>query len=245
MHKKIRFLHSGDSGLILEISNDISEEVNRKIRALNYWFEKMNFNEIIEIIPTYTTVLIVYDPLKTTYDQLVEKLKDIEKHIDEIKLPTPEVIYIPTLYGGEHGLDLNHVAEHNGLTTQQVIDIHSSQNYLVYMIGFTPGFPYLGGMSEKIATPRLKIPREKTPERSVGIAGNQTGIYPIDSPGGWQIIGRTPLKLFDPERSPSVLLKAGQYIKFQPVSEKEYETISQAIKDNRYEIIKTALKEEK
>lgn len=245
MHKKIKFLPSGDSGLILEVSNEISEEVNRKIRALSYWIEKSNFEEIIEIIPTYTTVLVNYDPLKITYGHLIGRLKDIEKYIDEVKLPPPEVIHVPVLYGGDYGLDLNYVANHNGLTAREVIDIHSSPNYLVYMIGFTPGFPYLGGMSEKIATPRLKVPREKIPGSSVGIAGNQTGIYPIDSPGGWQIIGRTPLKLFDPKRSPAVLLNAGQYIKFQPISKKEYEVISQAINDNRYEIVKTALKGEK
>ncbi len=245
MHKKIKFLPSGDSGLILEVSNEISKDANRKIRALSYWIEENNFEEIIEIIPTYTTVLVNYDPLKITYSQLATKLKDIGKYIDKIKLPPPEVIHVPVLYGGDYGLDLNYVAKHNGLTGDEVIDIHSSPNYLVYMIGFTPGFPYLGGMSKKIATPRLKVPREKIPGSSVGIAGNQTGIYPIDSPGGWQIIGRTPLKLFDPNRSPTVLLNAGQYIKFHPISKKEYEVISQEIKDNRYEIFKTALREEK
>lgn len=245
MHKKIKFLPSGDSGLIIELGNEISKDINRKIRALSHWIEMNRFEEIIEIIPTYTTVLIIYNPLKITYKQLVNRLQNIEKHIDKLRLPPPEAVHIPVLYGGEYGLDIEYVANYNGLTIDEVINIHSSPNYLVYMMGFTPGFPYLGGMSERIATPRLDIPREKISGSSVGIAGRQTGIYTIDSPGGWQIIGRTPLKLFDPKKSRAVLLNAGQYVKFRPISKGEYGVISQAIKDNSYEIVKTSLREEK
>jgi len=245
MYDKIKFLPSGDSGLILEVGNEISEEVNRKIRALIYCIEKKGLEEIIEILPTYTTILILYNPLKTSNDELIGKLRDVEESINDIQLPPAEIVHIPTLYGDEYGTDLEFVAEHNGLTIEQVIDIHSTPNYLVYMIGFTPGFPYLGGMSEKIATPRLEIPREKIPAGSVGIAGSQTGIYPIDSPGGWQLIGQTPLKLFDADRMPSVLLKAGQYIKFEPISRSEYDNIYREIKENRYKIKKTISKGEK
>lgn len=244
MHDKIKFINSGDSGLILEVGNEISEEVNRKIRALSYCIEEMKLEEIVEILPTYTTILISYNPLKISNDELIKKLKAVEGSINDIQLPPPEIIHIPTLYGDEYGADLEFVAKHNGLTTDAVIDIHSSPNYLVYMLGFTPGFPYLGGMSKKIAAPRLEVPREKIPGGSVGIAGSQTGIYPIDSPGGWQLIGRTPVKLFDLERTPSVLLKAGQYIKFEPISRNEYDNICEKIKKNRYEIEKTALKGE-
>ncbi|WP_330397323.1 5-oxoprolinase subunit PxpB [Maledivibacter halophilus] len=242
MYDNIKYYPSGDSGLILEFGNKISKDVNKKIRALSYCIEKENLDQIIEIIPTYTTILIVYDPIKSLYGELVEKLKSIEKSMKNIKLPPAEVVHIPTLYGGEYGMDLENVAEHNGLTVSEVINIHSSTKYLVYMIGFTPGFPYLGGMSEKIATPRLKIPREKIPGGSVGIAGSQTGIYPIDSPGGWQIIGRTPLKLFDSKRNPSVLLKAGQYLKFESVNEERYQTICEEIMKNKYEPKRTKLK---
>lgn len=244
MYENIRYLPSGDSGIILEVGNEISEELNRKIRALNYCIEKMQLKEIVEIIPTYTTILVLYNPLKTSFDGLVKKLKDIEKSINDIQLPPREVVHIPTLYGDEYGTDLKYVAEYNELTIEEVIDIHSSQNYLVYMLGFTPGFPYLGGISEKIATPRLETPREKIPAGAVGIAGNQTGIYPIDSPGGWQLIGRTPLKLFDAKRKPSVLLKAGQYIKFHPICKEEYEAICKEIKENKYETKKTVFKGE-
>jgi KipI family sensor histidine kinase inhibitor len=243
MYENIKFIPSGDSGLILEVSNQISDDVNEKIRALCYCIKKRRLKEIIELVPTYTTILIVYDCIKSSYEELVEKLGDLEKSIKDVKIPPPEIVHIPTLYGGEYGVDLENVAKHNRLTIDEVIDIHSSINYLVYMIGFTPGFPYLGGMSEKIATPRLGVPREKISRGSVGIAGNQTGIYPIDSPGGWQIIGRTPLNLFDSERIPSVLLKAGQYLKFDSINEQEYKSIQKEIIENRYDIEKTVLKE--
>lgn len=240
MYEKAKFLSSGDSGLILEVGNRISKEVNRKIRALCYCIEEMQLSEVIEIIPTYTTILVSYNPLIISYEELSKKLRDIEKSIDDVQLPPPKVVHIPTLYGDGYSTDLKYVAEHNELTMEEVINIHSSRDYLVYMLGFTPGFPYLGGMSERISTPRLEIPREKIPAGSVGIAGNQTGIYPIDSPGGWQLIGRTPLKLFDPKREPSVLLKAGEYLRFQPICKEEYEVICKEIKENKYEIKKTA-----
>lgn len=243
MYEKIRFLPSGDSGLILEVGNMISEEINKKIRALSYCIERMGLKEIIEIIPTYTMVLVLYNPLEISYEGLTKKLRDVEKSLDDIELPPREVVHIPTLYGKEYGTDLEYVANHNKLTIDEVIEIHSGAKYLVYMLGFTPGFPYLGGMSERIFTPRLERPREKIPSGSVGIAGNQTGIYPIDSPGGWQLIGRTPLKLFDAKRKPSVLLKAGQYLKFQPICRDEYEVICKEIDENRYSIKKTAFKE--
>ncbi|WP_432663624.1 5-oxoprolinase subunit PxpB [Wukongibacter baidiensis] len=243
MYKKSKILASGDSGIILEVGDGISEEVNRKIRALSYCIERMQLKEIIEIIPTYTTVLVLYNPLETSYKELAKRLMDIEESIDDIELPPREVVHIPILYGGEYGTDLEHVAKHNKLTVEEVIDIHSGTNYLVYMLGFTPGFPYLGGMSERISTPRLETPREKITAGSVGIAGNQTGIYPIDSPGGWQLIGRTPLNLFDAKRKPSVLLKAGQYLKFQPICKEEYEVICKEIKESKYSIKKTMFKE--
>ncbi|HHY76979.1 MAG TPA: 5-oxoprolinase subunit PxpB, partial [Clostridiales bacterium] len=155
-----------------------------------------------------------------------------------------KVVEIPTIYGGEYGPDIEFVAQHNNLTVDEVIEIHSSRNYLIYMLGFTPGFPYLGGMSEKIETPRLKTPRTKIPAGSVGIAGKQTGIYPIDSPGGWQLIGRTPVKLYDPLADPPVLLNAGDYVRFVPIDEKEYKSILKQVEENKYKVKITSLDKE-
>ena len=133
--------------------------------------------------------------------------------------------------------DLANVAEHNGLTEEEVVKIHSSEEYLIYMLGFIAGFPYLGGMDKRIATPRLKSPRVKIEGGSVGIAGEQTGIYPVASPGGWQLIGRTPLKLYDSEREKPVLLESGQYIKFRPVTEEEYKAIEKQVENDTYQYV--------
>jgi inhibitor of KinA len=131
-------------------------------------------------------------------------------------------VEIPVCYGGAFGPDLEDVARHNGLTPEEVVRIHSGTEYFTYMLGFLPGFPYLGGMSERIATPRKQTPRLRVPAGSVGIAGSQTGIYPLESPGGWQLIGRTPLALFRPEDDPPVLVKPGDRVRFHPISEREF-----------------------
>ena len=137
------------------------------------------------------------------------------------------MLEIPVLYGGEEmGPDLGFVAEHNHKTPDEVIRIHTSTEYLIYMLGFTPGFTYLGGMSEEIAAPRLAQPRVRIPAGSVGIAGSQTGVYPIDSPGGWQLIGRTPVRMYDPDRAVPILPKAGQYIKFYAIDQTEFDRIA-------------------
>ncbi len=157
--------------------------------------------------------------------------------LSSIPIPPPTVIEIPVLYGGEMGPDIENVAEHNHKTVEEVIKIHTSEEYLIYMIGFIAGFPYLGGMSKEIATPRLKSPRVKIEGGSVGIAGEQTGIYPVASPGGWQLIGRTPLKLYDADREKPVLLEAGQYIKFAAVTEEEYKKIEKEVEDGTYKYV--------
>ena len=157
--------------------------------------------------------------------------------LSSIPIPPPTVIEIPVLYGGEMGPDIENVAEHNHKTVEEVIKIHTSEEYLIYMIGFIAGFPYLGGMSKEIATPRLKSPRVKIEGGSVGIAGEQTGIYPVASPGGWQLIGRTPLKLYDADREKPVLREAGQYIKFAAVTEEEYKKIEKEVEDGTYKYV--------
>lgn len=235
MYEKTKYLVSGDSAITMEFGNSITDEINRKIRAVTLSIEKSNIKGIIELVPTYRSLMVHYDPLLLKYEELLEILKDLEKKIDIIELPAPEVIEIPTLYGGEYGPDIENVAKHNNLTVEEVIKIHASQEYLIYMLGFTPGFPYLGGMDKRIATPRLQSPRTKIPGGSVGIAGEQTGIYPIDSPGGWQLIGRTPLDLFAPNSEEPILLKAGNYISFTSINEDEYEKILEQLQKGTYE----------
>lgn len=153
----------------------------------------------------------------------------------DVKLPPAMVVHIPVCYGGEYGLDLETVAKHNGISVDEVINIHADTDYLIYMMGFTPGFPYLGGMSEKIATPRLEVPRRKIPVGSVGIAGAQTGVYSMETPGGWQLIGRTPVRLFDSSKQNPILLQAGNYVRFVRITEAEYQMIEAEIKQGIYQ----------
>jgi len=138
-------------------------------------------------------------------------------------------VEIPVCYGGEFGPDIQFVAEHNSITTDDVVRIHSGAEYQIYMIGFTPGFPFLGGLPKKLHTPRLETPRSFVPKGSVGIANNQTGIYPLASPGGWQLIGKTPLKLFTPERSNPFIYKTGDRIKFKPISAEDYIRLAEEV----------------
>ncbi|WP_394697921.1 5-oxoprolinase subunit PxpB [uncultured Ilyobacter sp.] len=238
MYKETRYLNSGDRALVIEFGNKISEEINSKVRAMTIAIEREGIEGIIEITPTYRSLTVHYDPMKLSFTYLLESFKSLEKDLEKIDIPLPEIIEIPTFYGGETGSDISNVAEHNSISVQEVIDIHSSREYPVYMLGFTAGFPYLGGMDEKISTPRLGTPRTKIKKGSVGIAGNQTGIYPIESPGGWQIIGRTPVNLYDAHREPPILLDAGNYIKFVPVSWDEYNKIKNSVEKNIYQIKK-------
>ncbi|TCO71492.1 5-oxoprolinase subunit PxpB [Marinisporobacter balticus] len=234
MYEEMKYLTAGEQAIVIEFGNEISEAINSKVRAMMIAIDKKNIDGIVEMTPTYRSLMVHYNPLKIDYDSILKQLKDLENQLDYIEIPRPTVIEIPTAYGNEFGPDIENVAKHNGLTVEEVIKIHTAKEYLIYMLGFTPGFPYLGGMDEKIATPRLKTPRTKISGGSVGIAGSQTGIYPIDSPGGWQLIGKTPLKLYDAYRDTPILLQAGNYIKFVAIEEKEYVKIEEAIKNNHY-----------
>lgn len=222
----VRFLLTGDTSLTVEFGNEISEAVNTQIRALNIALKNSGVPGIVETVPTYRSLMVHYDPGVILYDPLVRRLRELLGRLDQIQIPPSEVLEIPVLYGGEEGPDLAFVAQHSGKTPEEVIRIHTSAEYLIHMLGFTPGFTYLGGMSEEIAAPRLKTPRVKIPAGSVGIAGAQTGVYPIDSPGGWQLIGRTPVHMYDPHRDPPILPQAGQYIRFRAISREEYDRIA-------------------
>lgn len=230
----VRFLLTGDTSLSAEFGNEISESINAQIRAFTIALEKSGIPGIVELVPTYRACMIHYDPGVIAYATLVRRLQGLLGELDSIEIPPSDVLEVPVLYGGEMGPDLAFVAEHAGLGEQEVVDIHTSTEYLIYMLGFTPGFTYLGGMSDKLETPRLKQPRVKIPAGSVGIAGRQTGVYPIDSPGGWQLIGRTPVKMYDPNRETPILPKAGQYIKFRAIDQAEYDRVAASAEKGEY-----------
>jgi inhibitor of KinA len=236
MYEKVKYLIAGDRALVVEFGDGIEEGINSKIRSLTLAIEREGILGIIETIPTYRSLMLIYEPMIIELGQLIDIVKSIEIKIDEMKLPQAKVIEIPTLYGGKYGPDIDFVASHNKISSDEVIKIHTSPEYLIYMIGFTPGLPYLGGMKDKIATPRLQNPRVKIPVGSVGIAGGQTGIYPIESPGGWQLIGRTPVKLYEPYRKEPILLNAGDYLKFVQIDENEYKNIQALEREGKYKI---------
>lgn len=225
---------TGDTSLAIQFGNEISEEINLQIRAFDEALNEEQIDGIYETVPTYCALTIHYAPEKIRYSELRAKLEEMLAVSHKAQKMNTIVMEIPVLYGGEYGPDLDYVAEYNHMTPEEVIKIHSGAEYLIYMLGFTPGFSYMGGMDESIATPRLKTPRVVIPAGSVGIAGKQTGIYPIDSPGGWQLIGRTPVRLYDADRDTPILLDAGMHVKFIPVDENEYQRIVSRIELGRY-----------
>ncbi len=218
----------GDRGILLEYGDSIEPGVNLKVRAMAALLESRPIRGLLEVVPTYRSLLLIYDPMLTEPEALLEGLKALEESgVSEAQIPPPREVEIPVCYGGEFGPDMEFVANYHGLGVEDVIRIHSSPCYQIYMMGFTPGFPFLGVLPEILATPRLETPRLQVPAGSVAIAANQTGIYPISSPGGWRLIGRTPLRLFRPERRQPFLYKAGDLIRFRPISREEFNALAQ------------------
>lgn len=220
------FTPLGDSAVTIDFGEGISLEKNRKILNLANAINEKPFHGFLEAVPAYSTLTVFYNPVEVggndPYEQVCQQLKERMNHGIQYKIPERKVC-IPVCYDEEFGLDLEEVAKSNGLSVEKVIEIHSSASYHVYFLGFAPGFPFLGGMDPSIATPRKKSPRLKVPAGSVGIAGYQTGIYPIETPGGWQIIGRTPISLFHPDRNPPTFLLPGDEIRFVPITKDVYE----------------------
>ena len=218
----------GETAVMVEFGKGIHPELHRKVKALMDYLDRYPFPGMVEYVAAYASVTVFYDPVVISNKQAAALLQEVVGKLEQRNDAKPRLVEIPVCYGGECGPDLEFVAEHNRLTPAEVIEIHAGSQYLVYMLGFAPGFPYLGGMSERIAAPRRQTPRPAIPAGSVGIAGMQTGMYPIATPGGWQLIGRTPLELFCPAANPPTLLKSGDVIKFRPISPEEYQAAKEA-----------------
>jgi inhibitor of KinA len=210
---------AGEGALLVTLGNSISPLTNRRVRALAAALESAPLNGSLEMVPGYASLLVYYDCLKLDYAQVENWVRQHLAGLETSSVLPARRVEIPVYYGGEHGPDLDDVAKLHQLSPAEVIRIHTGRDYPVYMLGFTPGFPYLGEMDAAIATPRLGTPRSRVPAGSVGIAGEQTGIYPLDSPGGWRIIGWTPLRLFDPQRHPPFLLAHGDLVRFVALNE--------------------------
>ena len=216
----------GDSALLAAFEQRIAPEIGAAVAALNARVQAAGLPGAGETVPAFASLMVTYDPLLTDYETLAAALQRLAAAPDDGGAAGEgRLVTIPVCYGGAFGPDLPFVAEHAGLTETEVIRLHAGRDYPIYMLGFLPGFPYLGGLDERLFTPRLPTPRTAIPAGSVGIGGEQTGIYPIASPGGWQLIGRTPLKLFDPAAGARPYA-AGDRIRFKPITREAFDAIA-------------------
>jgi KipI family sensor histidine kinase inhibitor len=211
----------GDRAILVELGDGISPQVNQKVRALFVGLDAHGIKGIKEMVPCYRSLMVVYDPLVLTLPILKSQIDKLCYTLADAQLPGPRTVEIPVVYGGEYGPDLQWVADYHNMTPAEAIRLHTQPTYQVYMIGFMPGYPYMGEVDDALATPRRDTPRTHVPQGSVGIAQKQTGIYPVSSPGGWQIIGRTPVQLFDPQTKPPCLLEMGDTVKFYAIAADE------------------------
>ncbi|MDR0530776.1 MAG: 5-oxoprolinase subunit PxpB [Oscillospiraceae bacterium] len=214
-----QFHAAGDAAILVEFGSEINPESNASVRALSESLRRKPIRAITECVPAFCSLLINYDPCRLRYQALTRQLRKRLQGLSTEAAGSARVFAIPVCYNGE---DLEFVARHANLSKEEVIRRHSAPEYLIYMLGFLPGFAYLGGLDPAIHTPRLQNPRTKIPAGAVGIGGEQTGIYPLASPGGWQLIGQTPVRPYDPQRAEPILYAAGDYIKFEPVTAAEY-----------------------
>ena len=211
----------GDRSILVELGDEISLQVNRKVRELLVGLDHRTVDGVLEIVPGYRSLLVVFNPLEIELETLQREIDETAGHLDTSRLPLPKTVEIPVCYGDECGPDLEWVAAYQKITPAEVIQLHTEPLYTVYMIGFMPGYPYLGEVADALVTPRRETPRTHVPRGSVAIAQKQTGIYPVESPGGWQIIGRTPVGLFDPQKKAPSLLEMGDRVKFYPISRED------------------------
>ena len=217
-----QFRAASDQSLLVYLGEEIALENHQRVLKLLRLLQAEPIDGVRNLHPAYSSLLIKFDPLRLDHDKLQSKLIPYLSRLDREPLPTPRQIEIPVCYGGEFGPDLNDVAKICGMTAAQVIELHSSPIYVVCFLGFAPGFAYLGGLPEALASRRLETPRAKVPQGSVGIGGNQTGVYPISTPGGWRLIGRTPVAMFRRDANPMSLLQIGDHVHFRTVSEKKF-----------------------
>lgn len=211
----------GDRAILVEVGDEIHPSVNRKVRELFLKLDREAVQGVKELVPSYRSIMVVYDPLTAALPVLKETVVRLFEEADGSTLPEPKTLEVPVVYGKGFGPDLSWVASFHGLSPESVIRFHVQPLYQVYMIGFTPGFPYLGEVPKDIETPRRSTPRTSVPRGSVAIAQKQTGIYPVQSPGGWHILGWTPLKLFDAGKWPPTPLEIGDCVRFFPIEEEE------------------------
>ena len=235
----VRFLHAGDSALVVEFGDRIDREVNERVLRLSAGVRAARLNGVVETVPTFRSLMVLFDPLVT--DGAVVAA-EIERLQDTGAAPRQTTLWrIPACYEAHHAPDLGEVAQRTGLSMQDVVARHAATRFNVYMVGFVPGFPYMGDLPRSLALPRRTDPRVKVPAGSIAIAANLTAIYPVESPGGWHLIGATPVRLFDLRAARPALLSPGDEVAFEPITADEYETIRAAVAAGAYRVASEAL----
>lgn len=232
-----RFTPAGDLALNVELGDQISIEVNTRVRAFEYLIQQKGVPGVVETVPSYRALLVYYDPGVIGYDALCEALRPLAAQTDSTVLPPPRHVEIPCCYEDpELGFDLRAAAARLTLTPEELVRLHAGASYLVYFIGFTPGLPYMD-LPERLTIARLDTPRTKTPPGSVSIGGTQCCIYPLDSPGGFWVLGRTPLRLYDPDAAEPTLLRAGDVVRFRAITRTEFGDIARAVESGTYDAV--------
>jgi KipI family sensor histidine kinase inhibitor len=222
----MRVIDASDSSMLVVFGDEISRDLNRRVIQLFHDLQKGADPRIRNLHPAYASLLVDFDPLLLPPAELRARILEVARPNDQTSADAERsAIEIPVCYGGELGPDLPDVAQRTGLSPEEVIARHSAAEYTVYFIGFSPGFPYMGGLPESLATPRLKTPRTSVPAGSVGIGGSQTGLYPMQWSGGWRLIGRTPMRMFDPEANPPSRLQPGDLVNFKPITRENFDAM--------------------
>lgn len=229
-----RFLPAGDRAVSVELGDEISREANARVLTLERLLTEAGIPGVVETLPTFRSLLVHYDPLALPWEELVLRIQGLLPRLAGAPPPPGRRVELPCAYGGEHGPDLSEVARRLGLAPGEVVRLHAGAEYLVYFIGFTPGLPYMAGMPGRLTIPRLERPRTKTPPGSVSIGGTQCSIYSVESPGGFWVLGRTPLALYDPAVADPILLRPGDRVRFRPIDVAEFREIAAGVAAGTY-----------
>lgn len=233
-----KIMPEGDRALLVSFGSEIREETNRKVMKLCEQIGKEKIPGVTECVPAFCSLLVLYDPKICRYAEVKERIQVLLPGAEKTGTGTaPEkkiIHHIPVCYGGMYGEDLASMEKITGLSSEEIIRIHTADTYRIYMLGFLPGFVYLGGLDRRICAPRLDVPRTSIPAGSVGIGGSQTGVYPIASPGGWRLLGWTPVRFYDPDREKPILCSAGEYIRFERMTEAEYQAVEKDVAAGTY-----------
>ena len=229
-----RLLPCGDRAISVELADEISREVNARVLALDYLIRQEAVAGVTETVPSFRSLLVYYDPLVIGYEPLRSSLHRLALYARPEVLPPSRIVELPCCYGGELGFELQEAAAKLGLPEEEVVTLHASAEYYVDFVGFTPGLPYLSGMPERLFIPRLETPRVKTPPGSVSVGGMQCCIYSVESPGGFWVIGRTPIRLYDPTAADPILLRAGDRVRFRSIDRAEFDAIAAAVAERSY-----------